>query len=107
MATLQVFLHNGSVHDQMHDDVEKMIHSLVENLSMTAEKLEEMKSATGQDKVLQRLTRFVKDGWPSARATIPLSVSHYWKVQDEIYELNGSQVNYSRETSTRHPAAYP
>jgi hypothetical protein len=39
----------------MNDDVTKMIHSLVENLPMTVEKLEEFKSATVEDEVLQQL----------------------------------------------------
>ncbi|CAB4023546.1 sec1 family domain-containing 2 [Paramuricea clavata] len=66
-----------------------MIHSLVENLPMTVEKLEELKSATVEDEVLQQLIQFIKDGWPSSRVNSPSAVGHYWKFQDEIYEANG------------------
>ena len=85
----RVFLPEDSVHDEMNDDVTKMIHSLVENLPMTTEKLPEMKSATAEDGVLQQLVRFLTDGWPSTRANIPSAVSHYRKFKDEIYEVDG------------------
>ena len=88
-ALSRAFLPEGPVHDEMNDDVTKMIHSLVENLPMTAEKLLEMKSATAEDEVLQQLIRFLTDGWPSTRANIPSAVSHYRKFKDEIYEVDG------------------
>ena len=55
MYVADAFFPEGPVHDEMNDDVTKMIHSLVENLPMTAEKLLEMKSATEEDEVLQQL----------------------------------------------------
>ena len=88
-ALSRAFLPEGPVHDEMNDDVTKMIHSLVKNLPMTAEKLLEMKSATAEDEVLQQLIRFLTDGWPSTRANIPSTVSHYRKFRDEIYEVDG------------------
>ena len=88
-ALSRAFLPEGPVHDEMNDDVTKMIHSLVENLPMTAEKLLEMKSATAEDEVLQQLIRFLTDGWPSTRTNIPSAVSHYRKFRDEIYEVDG------------------
>ena len=88
-ALSRAFLPDGPVPDQMNDDVAKMIHNLVENLPMRVEKLEELKSATVEDDVLQQLVQFIKDGWPSSRVNSPSAVGHYWKFQDEIYEANG------------------
>ena len=87
-ALSRAFLPESPVHDEMNDDVTKMIHSLVENLPMTAEKLLEMKSATAEDKVLQQSILFHTDGWPSTPANIPSGVSHYRKFKDEIYEVD-------------------
>ena len=87
-ALSRAFL-RGPAHDEMNDDVTKMIHSLVDNLPMTTEKLLEMKSATAEDAVLQQLIRFLTDGWPSTRANIPSAVSHYRKLKDETYEVDG------------------
>ena len=47
-ALSRAFLPKGPVHDKMNDDETKMIHSLVENLPMTTEKLLEMRSATAE-----------------------------------------------------------
>ena len=54
-ALSRAFFPDGPVHDEMNDDVTKMIHSLVENLPMTPEQLAEMKSATAEDDVLKQL----------------------------------------------------
>jgi transposase InsO family protein len=88
-ALSRAFLPDGPVPDEINDDVTKMIHSLVENLPMTVEKLEELKSATVEDEFLQQLIQFIKDGWPSSRVNSPSAVGHYWKFQDEIFEANG------------------
>ena len=88
-AMSRAFLLEGRVHDEMNDYVTKMIHSLVGNLPMTTKKLLEMKSATAEDAVLQQLIRFLTDGWPSTRANIPSAVSHYRKLKDETYEVDG------------------
>ena len=82
----QAFLPEGPVHDEMNDDVTKMIHN---NLPMTTEKLLELKSATAEDTVLQQLIQFLTDGWPSTRVNMPPAVSHYRKLKDEIYEVDG------------------
>ena len=67
---VSVFLTESPVSDRMDDDVEKIIHSCVDNLPMTTEKQEEMKLATSQDKVLQPLPKYVRN-------------YHYKKVQAE------------------------
>mgnify|MGYP002803387637 FL=1 len=73
----------------MDEDVTKMIHSIVENLPMTADKLTDLKSATVEDEVMQQIVRYIKEEWPCASANIPFPVGHYWKFRDEIYEANG------------------
>ncbi|CAB4006355.1 Hypothetical predicted protein [Paramuricea clavata] len=50
-ARSRAFLPDSPVPNEINDDVTKMIHSLVENLPMTVEKLEELKSATVEDEV--------------------------------------------------------
>ena len=88
-ALSRAFLPDGPVQDDMDEDVTKMIHSIVGNLPMTADKLADLKSATVEDEVMQQIVRYVKDGWPSTPANIPFPVSHYWKFRDEIYEADG------------------
>ena len=66
-----------------------MVHSLIANLSMTQEKLAQMKSATAQDDDLQMLSKIVKDGWPFHRGQLPVSVAHYWNLRGEIHEAEG------------------
>ena len=88
-ALSPAFLLEDPVHDQMNDDVAKMIRSLADNLTMTIEKLLGIKSATAEDTVLQQLIRFLTDGWPNTRANIPSALSHYRKLKDEIYEVDG------------------
>ena len=46
------FLADGSIQDDMDEDVTKMIHSIVENLPMTVDKLADLKSATVEHEVM-------------------------------------------------------
>ncbi|KAL9977698.1 hypothetical protein ACROYT_G015131 [Oculina patagonica] len=73
----RAFLNEQPTDDDLNDDMEVMVHSLIINLPMTQEKLAQMKSATAQDEDLQKLCKVVKNGWPSHRSQLPASVAHY------------------------------
>ena len=85
----RAYLSDGPTDDEISKDMDKMVHSLVESLPISQEKLAEMKLATASDETLQSLSTTVKDGWPSLKANVPLSIVHYWNVRDEIHEAEG------------------
>lgn len=72
-----------------NDDLEFIAYSLVERLPITKEKLTQMTLAlaTAQDEILQRLSKVVKNGWPSHNR--PVAIRHYWSLRDEIHKIEG------------------
>ena len=85
----RAYLSDGLTDDEIRKDMDKMVHSLVESLPISQEKLAEMKLATARDETLQSLSTTVKDGWPSLKPNVPTSIFHYWNVRDEIHEAEG------------------
>ena len=85
----RAYLSDGPTDDEIGKDMDKMVHSLVESLPISQEKLAEMKLATASDETVQSLSTTVKDGWPSLKANVPTSIVHYWNVRDEIHEAEG------------------
>ena len=47
------------------DDIEIMVHAIVENLPISSERLQELKSSTKTDCELQAVMKMIKEGWPT------------------------------------------
>ena len=56
----RAYLSDGPTDDEISKDMDKMVHSLVESLPISQEKLAEMKLATASDETLQSLSTTVK-----------------------------------------------
>ena len=69
---------------ELRDDMEVIVQSLVERLPVTQEKLSHMKVATAQDEILQMLSKVVRNGWPSHKSKLPASVAYYWHLRAEM-----------------------
>lgn len=66
-----------------------MISTLVENLPISSDKLEDLKRATRDDQVLQTLTRTIKTGWSRYRKSSPPEIRQYWNLKDEVHVIGG------------------
>ncbi|XP_044183257.1 uncharacterized protein K02A2.6-like [Acropora millepora] len=60
-----------------------------DELSVSPERLEVIKSATASDPVLQNLCEVVKHGWPHERSTLKPELYPYFHIRDEITVQNG------------------
>lgn len=67
-------------------DMEVMVHSLVTNLAFNAASLGEIKRATAEDQVLQRLRNIIKSGWPAKCSAVSADIKPYWHLRDELIE---------------------
>ena len=56
-------------------DVEVMVHSLVNNLLVSTDKMGELKEATRTDETLQQLKFTIRRGWPRKMGSLPTSCS--------------------------------
>lgn len=71
------------------EDVEVMVHSLVNNLPVSTDKMGELKEATRTDETLQQLKFTIRRGWPRKIGSLPQELQHYWNVRDELHEAEG------------------
>ena len=71
------------------DDMEVLVHNLVENLPATADKLEQFRRSITDDPVMQRLRRFIKHGWPQWKSAVTPEIQPYWDIRDDLHEADG------------------
>ena len=85
----RAYLDEPPSEQELSDDMEVIVHSLVERLPLTKEKLAQMKAATAQDEILQMLSKVARNGWPSHKSKLPAFVAYYWNLRAEIHEAEG------------------
>ena len=56
----------------------------VKLLPMTDERLEEMRTSTRDDEVLQQLKEVIQTGWPEEKQELPAVLSPYFSFRDEL-----------------------
>lgn len=70
-------------------DNELDVNILEAHLPVSPSKLQELKQATANDEILQKLVRVVVSGWPEERSRTEESVRQFWNYRDEITVIDG------------------
>ena len=70
------------------DDMEVLVHNLVDNLPATADTLEEFRRAIEDNPVMQCLRRFIQHGWPKHKSAVPPEIQSYWGIRDELHDAD-------------------
>ena len=71
------------------DDMEAMVHSLVQNSSLCPKKREEIRVATAEDPELQELSCMIRRGWPNSKKSVPGNLKQFLDKKDVLYEAEG------------------
>ena len=71
------------------EEIEVMIHTLIDNLPVSPTRFQELKNITDQDPVLRKLRHIVKTGWPNIRNRTPPEIRQYWNLRREISDIDG------------------
>ena len=74
---------------QLQDDIQVIVHQMVETFPMSPTKRQELIQATAVDEDLQQLRRFVKGGWPKHIRSLPQPLKPYWSFREEIHDSEG------------------
>ena len=56
------------------NDIEIMVNTIVENLPISSERLQELKSSTKTDCELQTVMKMIKEGWPTHKKQVPAAI---------------------------------
>lgn len=61
----------------------------VQLLPMTDGRLEELRSSTRDDEVLQKLKEVIQNGWPEEKQELPAVLAPYFSFRDEMSIYDG------------------
>ena len=73
----------------LNDETELRVHSLVEGLPISNDRLQQVKDAVSEDESLQVMMKILMNGWPKHKLNVPKSVREYWPIRDEIHQADG------------------
>ncbi|XP_052777918.1 uncharacterized protein K02A2.6-like [Mya arenaria] len=65
-------------------DIDVHVHSVMENIAMSDQKMTLIKSKIETDQEMQTLKHTILTGWPDKRQTCPNSILQYWNFRDEL-----------------------
>lgn len=85
-------LSKKSLPPEPHDtiqDLDAQIHSIVKNLPVSDEKMDQIRKATSKDKTFSTVMKYVQNGWPDSRKDSHKNVDDYWNLRDELSIIDG------------------
>jgi hypothetical protein len=79
----RAFVNKNDSEQELNEEMDIMIHTLIEELSVSDEKLSAMRSATMSDPELMSLKTVSKNGWPKHRKNPPDNIRPYWNYTEK------------------------
>ena len=67
------------------DEMSRVVHSLIENTTVSAAKMEEICEASDADLMLCQVKSLILDGWPKSMKSVPVEARAYWNVRDKLH----------------------
>ena len=81
---------NETVEDiPLNDDIEVMVHSFIQEIPASPEKLKQLKEETAKDEALQALKTQIAEGFPTHRKALKPILTPYWNIRNELSEADG------------------
>ena len=71
------------------EDMEVLVHSIVENLPATINKRQQFRRAFANDQVMQKLKQYIRHEWPRRKLGAFPEIQAYWDIRDELHEAEG------------------
>lgn len=65
------------------------VNALIENVRVSTEWLNKIKSETNKDRSLQSIQKYYLNGWPEAKNNLDNLAKQYWSVKNEIHMIDG------------------
>ena len=84
----RAFVDEDNAKQEYNEEMDIMIHTIVQNLPISDEKLSVMRNATMRDPELLSLKSVLKEGWPQHKKNLPENLRPYWNYMSEIHEAD-------------------
>ena len=65
------------------------VHAVLENLPISDNKTEELKTETKRDLYMQEIMKHIMEGWPMSRKECPTNIVDMWNHRDELSVIDG------------------
>ena len=80
-----------TVEDQLdlNEDIEVMVHSFIQEIPASPERLEQLKEETAIDETLQALKAQIAEGFPTHRKALKPILAPYWNIRYDLSEAEG------------------
>ena len=72
-----------------NDDIEVMVHSFIQEIPASPEKLKQLKEETAKDEALQALKTQIAESFPTHRKALKPILTPYWNIRNELSEADG------------------
>ena len=87
--TLSLAYIEGEPETPLDEEMSRVVHSLIENTTVSAAKMDEICEASDADLMLCQVKRLILDGWPKSIKSVQVEVRAYWNVRDELHIADG------------------
>ena len=74
---------------ELNEDIEVMVHSMVTEIPASPEKIEELKKETAKDEALSQLKKQMIEGWSNHKHEVPQNIAIYWDIRHDLSEAEG------------------
>ena len=75
--------------NDMYQDMEYFIHSVVSNLPISDVKLKEVREFNSDDPIMQMLHWYSMEGLPHHKRDVPPPLKSFWNVRNDIHVIDG------------------
>ena len=75
----------GKPETSLDEEMSRIIHSLVENTTVSVAKMEEIREASDADLTLCQVKCLILDGWPKSIKSVPVKARAYWNIRDKLH----------------------
>ena len=66
------------------EEVQLVVHTVINNLPVSDTRIADIRTATVQDTHLQQLRKLIDQGWPTNLCNVPEPLHQYWKVREDL-----------------------
>ena len=87
--TLSLAYIEGEPETPLDEEMSRVVHSLVENTTVSVAKMDEICEASDADLTLCQVKRWILDGWPRSIKSVSVEGRAYWNVRDELHIADG------------------
>ena len=80
----RIYTVNSNNCNDISVDLDMVVHSIMNNVPVSPNKLAEIKKESLSDPNLQTVSHFIKNGWPSNRKACPTHIHEFWNFRDKL-----------------------